>query len=169
MSLNRSFNPLDKSEIGSLFTLFLHAPLLGFCAVSDIGNLEQTVWNQCVARVNDIEAKITDLLYAHHETGKACGQQRTQAHLRQLITFDMIDPSVLRFMQDDFLRSFIVRTVLCTVILRCHLSFKEEKVSLSVLYSLYLIKCLTHACLAAYSHIQQLILHYRRTSCRLPK
>ncbi|KAG2178373.1 hypothetical protein INT44_001525 [Umbelopsis vinacea] len=95
----------DKSEIGSLFTLFLHAPLLGFCAVSDIGNLEQTVWNQCVVRVNEIEAKITDLLYAHHE----------------------IDPSVLRFMQDDFLRSFIVRTVLCTVILRCHLSFKEEK------------------------------------------
>ncbi|CAO3667386.1 unnamed protein product [Umbelopsis vinacea] len=97
----------DKSEIGSLFTLFLHAPLLGFCAVSDIGNLEQTNWNQCVAKVNDIEAKITDLLYTHPE----------------------IDASVLRFMQDDFLRSFIVRTVLCTVILRYHLSFKEEKAS----------------------------------------
>jgi len=67
-----SFKLVDKSEIGSLFTLFLHAPLLGFCAVSDIGNLEQTVWNQCVARVIDIEAKITDLLYAHQETGKAC-------------------------------------------------------------------------------------------------
>ncbi|GAB5590008.1 hypothetical protein Unana1_04908 [Umbelopsis nana] len=78
----------DKSEIGSLFTLFLHAPLLGFCAVSDIGNLEQSVWNQCVAKVNDIEAKITDLLYANPET----------------------DQSVFRFMQDDFLRSFIVRT-----------------------------------------------------------
>jgi hypothetical protein len=60
----------DKSEIGSLFTLFLHAPLLGFCAVSDIGNLEQTNWNQCVAKVNDIEAKITDLLYTHPEIGK---------------------------------------------------------------------------------------------------
>ncbi|KAM3588973.1 hypothetical protein VKS41_001404 [Umbelopsis sp. WA50703] len=95
----------DKSEIGSLFTLFLHAPLLGFCAVSDIGNLEQAIWNQCVSQVNDLEAKITELLFSHPET----------------------DSSVMRFMQDDFLRSFIVRTVLCIVILRCHLSFKEEK------------------------------------------
>ncbi|KAJ2957468.1 hypothetical protein NQZ79_g6827 [Umbelopsis isabellina] len=95
----------DKSEIGSLFTLFLHAPLLGFCAVSDIGNLEQSIWNQCVSKVSELEAKISDLLLSHPET----------------------DSSVMRFMQDDFLRSFIVRTVLCTVILRCHLSFKEEK------------------------------------------
>lgn len=59
----------DKSEIGSLFTLFLHAPLLGFCAVSDIGNLEQSIWNQCVSKVSELEAKISDLLLSHPETG----------------------------------------------------------------------------------------------------
>ena len=52
----------DKSEIGSLFTLFLHTPLLGFCSVSDIGNLDQQKWDACVQKISSMEKAIGDLL-----------------------------------------------------------------------------------------------------------
>ncbi|KAI9305559.1 hypothetical protein BJ944DRAFT_265025, partial [Cunninghamella echinulata] len=95
----------DKSEIGSLFTLFLHTPLLGFCSVSDIGNLEQTKWNDCVYKVDQLERTIGKLLLEDPD----------------------LDDHVKRFMTDDFLWTIIVRFVLCGIILRCHSSFKNEK------------------------------------------
>ncbi|KAI9014455.1 protein SCAI [Phycomyces nitens] len=95
----------DKSEIGSLFTLFLHTPLLGFCSISDIGNLDQDKWDQCVAIVTSMERKIGESLIA--ETN--------------------LDPFIKRFMSDEFLWTFIVRFVLCSIILRCHSSFKDDK------------------------------------------
>lgn len=96
----------DKSEIGSLFTLFLHTPLLGFCSVSDIGNLDQQKWDECVQKVSVMENRIGQLLLAD-------------------VT---VDRSIKRFMTDDFLYYFIVRFVLCGIILRYHSSFKDEKV-----------------------------------------
>ncbi|KAG1462195.1 hypothetical protein G6F46_003884 [Rhizopus delemar] len=95
----------DKSEIGSLFTLFLHTPLLGFCSVSDIGNLDQQKWDECVQKVSVMENRIGQLLLAD-------------------VT---VDRSIKRFMTDDFLYYFIVRFVLCGIILRYHSSFKDEK------------------------------------------
>ncbi|ORE07717.1 hypothetical protein BCV72DRAFT_304347 [Rhizopus microsporus var. microsporus] len=95
----------DKSEIGSLFTLFLHTPLLGFCSVSDIGNLDQQKWDECVQKVSIMEKTIGQLLLADAT----------------------VDKSVKRFMTDDFLYHFIVRFVLCGFILRYHSSFKDEK------------------------------------------
>ncbi|KAG2235536.1 hypothetical protein INT48_003099 [Thamnidium elegans] len=95
----------DKSEIGSLFTLFLHTPLLGFCSVSDIGNLDQQKWDACVQKIAIMEKAIGDLL----------------------ITDATVDKNVKRFMSDDFLYYFIVRFVLCGIFLRYHSSFKDEK------------------------------------------
>ncbi|KAI8647743.1 hypothetical protein BD408DRAFT_407738 [Parasitella parasitica] len=95
----------DKSEIGSLFTLFLHTPLLGFCSVSDIGNLDQQKWDECVRKIGAMEKAIGDLL----------------------ITDSNVDKHVKRFMLDDFLYYFIVRFVLCGIFLRYHSSFKDEK------------------------------------------
>lgn len=60
----------DKSEIGSLFTLFLHTPLLGFCSVSDIGNLDQDDWDQCVKKIADMETMIGDMLIADPAFGE---------------------------------------------------------------------------------------------------
>ncbi|KAI9281116.1 hypothetical protein BY458DRAFT_553021 [Sporodiniella umbellata] len=94
----------DKSEIGSLFTLFLHTPLLGFCSVADIGNLEQHKWDECVQKIAEMERTIGQLLIA--DAG--------------------VDRSIKRFMTDDFLYCFIVRFVLCGMILRYHSSFKDE-------------------------------------------
>ncbi|KAI7888173.1 protein SCAI, partial [Mucor mucedo] len=95
----------DKSEIGSLFTLFLHTPLLGFCSVSDIGNLDQQKWDSCVQKISIMEKAIGDLL----------------------ISDATVDKNVKRFMSDDFLFYFIVRFVLCGIFLRYHSSFKDEK------------------------------------------
>ncbi|EPB82152.1 hypothetical protein HMPREF1544_11113 [Mucor circinelloides 1006PhL] len=95
----------DKSEIGSLFTLFLHTPLLGFCSVSDIGNLDQQKWDECVRKIGAMEKAIGDLL----------------------ITDSSVDINVKRFMMDDFLYYFIVRFVLCGIFLRYHSSFKDDK------------------------------------------
>ncbi|KAI9365026.1 protein SCAI, partial [Pilaira anomala] len=95
----------DKSEIGSLFTLFLHTPLLGFCSVSDIGNLDQQNWDACVQKIGMMEKAIGDLL----------------------MTDATVDKNVKRFMSDDFLYYFIVRFVLCGIFLRYHSSFKDEK------------------------------------------
>lgn len=61
----------DRSEIGSLFTLFLHTPLLGFCLVSDIGDLD-TNWDECVTLITDMEHKTGELLLENPEVGK-CG------------------------------------------------------------------------------------------------
>lgn len=60
----------DKSEIGSLFTLFLHTPLLGFCSVSDIGNLDQEKWDECVRKISAMENAIGDLLLTDASVGK---------------------------------------------------------------------------------------------------
>ncbi|KAL9544317.1 hypothetical protein MBANPS3_007693 [Mucor bainieri] len=95
----------DKSEIGSLFTLFLHTPLLGFCSVSDIGNLDQQKWDECVRKIGAMEKAIGDVL----------------------LTDSNVDPHVKRFMMDDFLYYFIVRFVLCGIFLRYHSSFKDDK------------------------------------------
>ncbi|KAI9262404.1 hypothetical protein BDA99DRAFT_511113 [Phascolomyces articulosus] len=95
----------DRSEIGSLFTLFLHTPLLGFCSVSDIGNLDQSIWDECVALISSMEQKIGETLLSHPD----------------------VDGHVKRFMSDEFLWTFIVRFTLCCIILRCHSSFKDEK------------------------------------------
>lgn len=59
----------DKSEIGSLFTLFLHTPLLGFCSVSDIGNLDQQKWDSCVQKISIMEKAIGDLLITDATVG----------------------------------------------------------------------------------------------------
>ncbi|KAI8074604.1 hypothetical protein BC940DRAFT_343206 [Gongronella butleri] len=95
----------DKTEIGSLFTLFLHTPLLGFCSVADIGNLDHDKWLLCVQKVAQLE----------HTIGQRLAENPD------------LDPSIMRFMQDAYLWTFIVRFVLCGVILRCHSSFKHEK------------------------------------------
>ncbi|KAI7897571.1 uncharacterized protein BX663DRAFT_565423 [Cokeromyces recurvatus] len=95
----------DKTEIGSLFTLFLHTPLLGFCSISDIGNLDQQKWDDCVKKLATMEKAIGDLL----------------------INDANVDVSVKRFMSDDFLYYFIVRFVLCGIFLRYHSSFKDER------------------------------------------
>ncbi|CAJ0651883.1 12134_t:CDS:10 [Entrophospora sp. SA101] len=93
----------DTSQIGSLFTLFLHAPLLGFSFISDIGKISSETWGKCVDLVIEIESKIIELF-----------------------NITNLDRPIKRFLQDDFLRQFLVRYVLCYAILKSHTSFEEK-------------------------------------------
>lgn len=41
----------------------------------------------------------------------------------------MLDKPLRRFLQDEFLRQFMIRFALCHIILKAHVSFSELKVS----------------------------------------
>ncbi|RIA93193.1 protein SCAI [Glomus cerebriforme] len=94
----------DTSQIGSLFTLFLHAPLLGFAFISDPGQISSETWEKCVNLIAEAELNIVELFNSSN-----------------------IEKPLKRFLQDDFLRQFLVRFVLCQSFLRAHTGFKEEK------------------------------------------
>ncbi|RIB10065.1 protein SCAI [Gigaspora rosea] len=94
----------DTPRIGSLFTLFLHAPLLGFSFISNIESIDSENWKRCEELIAEAEAIIIDLL-----------------------NLSNLDKSLKRFLQDDFLRQFLVRFVLCSALLKGHNSFQDEK------------------------------------------
>ncbi|PKY38594.1 hypothetical protein RhiirA4_392237 [Rhizophagus irregularis] len=94
----------DTTQIGSLFTLFLHAPLLGFAFISNLGKISSSTWEKCVNLIAEAELNIVELFNS-----------------------SSIEKPLKRFLQDDFLRQFLVRFVLCQSFLRAHTEFKEEK------------------------------------------
>ncbi|RKO94145.1 hypothetical protein BDK51DRAFT_18963 [Blyttiomyces helicus] len=96
----------DTTQIGSLFTLFLHAPVKAFAFISDTSAMQPDAWARCCSQVALAEKTVLDVL------------EREAAGL---------DKSYRRFLQDDFLRQFIVRYILCDAILHSHNSFKEAK------------------------------------------
>ncbi|KAI8918066.1 protein SCAI [Entophlyctis helioformis] len=95
----------DTTQIGGLFTMFLHAPVKGFAFVCDLWQLGPDVWSQCVFHTDATEKLIAELI-----------EKDTS-----------IDKSYKRFAQDDFLRNFIVRYILCHAILSNHTAFKDPK------------------------------------------
>ncbi|KAJ3215228.1 hypothetical protein HDU67_000715 [Dinochytrium kinnereticum] len=95
----------DTTQIGSLFTLFLHSPVKAFSFVSDASEMSSDTWKKCASIITSVEKMIYDLL----ETNTS------------------IDKSVKRFLQDDFLRQITIRFVLSTILLQSHSSFKEPK------------------------------------------
>lgn len=55
-------NVKDASEIGNLFTLFLHSPLKGFLSLCMVEKLSTEKWSQCLALVTSIESVIADAI-----------------------------------------------------------------------------------------------------------
>ncbi|KAJ3035830.1 hypothetical protein HDV00_003365 [Rhizophlyctis rosea] len=96
----------DTTQIGSLFTLFLHAPVKAFAFVSDTTEMSAEVWNKCVVHIQGVEKTIADIFEKEANN---------------------LDKSYRRFLQDDFLRQFLVRFVLADAILHSHNSFKEAQ------------------------------------------
>ncbi|KAG0244540.1 hypothetical protein BGW41_007303 [Actinomortierella wolfii] len=93
-----------SSQIGGLFTLFLHAPLLAFSHICDIDQISPETWEQCSGLILQAETKIAELMAAAS-----------------------LDKSLRKFLQDDFLRQFMIRFALCYNILRAHNAFNEPK------------------------------------------
>ncbi|KAK9696573.1 hypothetical protein K7432_012398 [Basidiobolus ranarum] len=52
----------DISQVGNLFTLFLHSPLLGFSFVSQNTQVTSQDWAQCTELVSSLEDEISELL-----------------------------------------------------------------------------------------------------------
>ncbi|ORY03197.1 hypothetical protein K493DRAFT_311822 [Basidiobolus meristosporus CBS 931.73] len=91
----------DIAQVGNLFTLFLHSPLLGFSFVSQLTQITASDWAKCTDIVSALEDEIGELLLSAQ-----------------------LDKAT-KFLQDDFLRRFVTRFVFCYAVLTCHNSFNE--------------------------------------------
>ncbi|KAF9341391.1 hypothetical protein BGZ91_008766 [Linnemannia elongata] len=94
----------DTSQIGGLFTLFLHAPLLAFSFICGIAQISPDTWEQCTGLITQAEGKIAELMAAAP-----------------------LEKPLRRFLQDEFLRQFMIRFALCYTILNAHIAFVEPK------------------------------------------
>ncbi len=55
---------VDTTQIGSLYTLFLHAPLKAFTFVSDVTEMPADTWIRCRAQMNQVETVILAALHS---------------------------------------------------------------------------------------------------------
>lgn len=94
----------DLRHGGSLFTLFLHAPLAAFCLICNVGSLPVQHWERCQRYI-----------------------ERFLNEASQLVTRSRCETSVLQFFGDDFLRLLLVRYVFCDVVLNLHRSFRGRQ------------------------------------------
>ncbi|XP_025112792.1 protein SCAI-like isoform X2 [Pomacea canaliculata] len=95
-------NMQDQHQKGSLFTMFLHCPLMALCFVCKMGDVPVTLWDKCQAQVDKFMAEASRLF----------------ARSRKL------DHSYMQFFGDDFLRLLLLRFVFCYMVLILHKSFK---------------------------------------------
>lgn len=94
----------DVRHSGSLFTLFLHAPLAAFCLICNVGSLDVHHWERCQRYI-----------------------ERFLIEASQLVTRSRCETGVLQFFGDDFLRLLLVRYVFCDVVLHLHRSFRGRQ------------------------------------------
>ncbi|KAJ3219648.1 hypothetical protein HK099_004629 [Clydaea vesicula] len=52
----------DTTQIGSLFTLFLHAPIKAFAFISETTQISSEVWAQCLTQMNVVEKTILEVV-----------------------------------------------------------------------------------------------------------
>ncbi|XP_023193461.1 protein SCAI isoform X1 [Xiphophorus maculatus] len=95
----------DQSQRGSLFTLFLYSPLLGFSSVCGLSSLRRGLWENA----QDFLRKVF----------RDIGQMLTRSR--------SIDQAFLQFFGDEFLRLLLIRFVFCSATLRLHKLFRESR------------------------------------------
>ncbi|XP_043476429.1 protein SCAI isoform X2 [Leptopilina heterotoma] len=97
-------NLRDLRHGGSLFTLFLHAPLAAFCLICNVGSLAIHHWERCQSFI-----------------------ERFLIEASRLVVRAKCETSVLQFFGDDFLRLLLLRYVFCDVVLHLHRSFRGRQ------------------------------------------
>ncbi|KAJ2809321.1 hypothetical protein H4R20_000224 [Coemansia guatemalensis] len=95
--------PLPASA-GSIYTFFLHSPMVAFCVVSQITSMTASKWTGLESLANEMEDLILELINTHVKQN-----------------------SLRKFLGDDFLRQIVVRHILCCVVLRLHLDFNRPE------------------------------------------
>jgi hypothetical protein len=53
---------IDTTQIGSLFTLFLHAPLKAFTFICEVPDLTSEIWGKCFTILSKLETVALDHL-----------------------------------------------------------------------------------------------------------
>uniref|UniRef100_A0AAR2LRK0 Protein SCAI n=1 Tax=Pygocentrus nattereri TaxID=42514 RepID=A0AAR2LRK0_PYGNA len=95
----------DQSQRGSLFTLFLYNPLMGFLSICGLTSMHQGLWE----KAQEFLGKVS------HDIGQMLTSSRA------------IDQAFLQFYGDEFLRLLMVRFVFCCATLRLHKLFQEAQ------------------------------------------
>ncbi|KAI8813806.1 hypothetical protein BJ742DRAFT_787519 [Cladochytrium replicatum] len=94
----------DTTQIGNLFTLFLHSPVKALAFVCNVTETATETWTKSIALMQSAESIAFELLNAPTAN---------------------IDKSFKRFLQDDFLGQFIVHFLISSALLQSHSSFKD--------------------------------------------
>ncbi|KAK3788203.1 hypothetical protein RRG08_041209, partial [Elysia crispata] len=92
----------DQQVKGSLFTLFLHSPLMALCCVCNIADVPISLWDKSQTQVDKFVAEASRLF----------------SRARKL------DHAYVQFLGDDFLRLLLLRFVFCYIVLILHRGFK---------------------------------------------
>lgn len=96
----------ESSFKGNLFTLFLTNSLTAFCYVCNLNNIPQvSIYEKAVKLVDQIHDEIFNVLNKSRQ----------------------LDYVYLQYLQDEFIRSFIIRFVFCNCVLRLHHSFTKNE------------------------------------------
>ncbi|KAK7491648.1 hypothetical protein BaRGS_00017101 [Batillaria attramentaria] len=95
-------NMQEQQLKGSLFTLFLHCPLMALCFVCKIVDVPITLWDKCQAQVDKFMSEASRLFTRSRK----------------------LDHSYMQFFGDDFLRLLLLRFVFCYIVLILHRGFK---------------------------------------------
>ncbi|KAJ2064172.1 hypothetical protein GGI17_001217 [Coemansia sp. S146] len=90
--------PITSSS-GSIYTFFLHSPIVAFCVVSQIKSMAAEQWSELETLFIEFEDLALELLNTY------------------------VSSQVRKFLGDDFLRQIVIRHVLCCVLLDLHLEF----------------------------------------------
>uniref|UniRef100_A0A672LQI6 Suppressor of cancer cell invasion n=1 Tax=Sinocyclocheilus grahami TaxID=75366 RepID=A0A672LQI6_SINGR len=92
----------DQCQRGSLFTLFLYNPLMGFLSVCGLSSMRYGLWE----KAQELLRKV------FHDIGQMITSSR------------VIDQAYLQFYGDEFLRLLMIRFVFCCTTLRLHKLFQ---------------------------------------------
>ncbi|XP_051980768.1 protein SCAI isoform X2 [Xyrauchen texanus] len=95
----------DQSQRGSLFTLFLYNPLMGFLSVCGLTSMRYGLWE----KAQELLRKL------FHDIGQMITNSR------------VVDQAFLQFYGDEFLRLLMIRFVFCCTTLRLHKLFREAR------------------------------------------
>ncbi|KAI9598912.1 protein SCAI [Syncephalis fuscata] len=93
----------EVNRYGSLYTIFLYSPLLGFALIANIQETAQENWTMALHQLARLEHSVIEALSNNPEFA---GPNR-------------------RFLQDDFLAQLIARHCICHTLLSHHASFTE--------------------------------------------
>jgi len=106
---------LPTSTRGSIFTLFLHCPLAGLCALAGVKSISLTTWNQLEHLLNIFLSEAFDRILVVHRQ-----EQQDSSNQPVISSWDVY----IKLMPDDFLRLIILRFLFCQVVFELHKDFQ---------------------------------------------